>query len=106
MEARSQRPIYPSDLTDAEWQWIEDVIPPETGGGRHRDTDMRQVVNGILYLVRSGCSWRMLPKDFPPYTTVYEYYNRWRKDGTVIRILPCVAKCAWSRDGTRNRVRL
>jgi putative transposase len=86
MEARTQRPIYPSDLTDAEWQWIRDVIPPETGGGRHRDTDMRQVVNGILYLLRSGCSWRMLPKDFPPYTTVYEYYSRWRKDATVIRL--------------------
>jgi putative transposase len=86
MEARTQRPIYPSDLTDAEWQWIRDSIPPETGGGRHRDTDMRQVVNGILYLLRSGCSWRMLPKDFPPYTTVYEYYSRWRKDGTVIRL--------------------
>ena len=86
MEARTQRPLYPSDLTDAEWQWIRDVIPPETGGGRHRDTDMRQVVNGILYLLRSGCSWRMLPKDFPPYTTVYQYYSRWRKDGTVIRL--------------------
>ena len=86
MEARTQRPIYPSDLTDAEWQWIRDVIPPETGGGRHRDTDMRQVVNGILYLLRSGCSWRMLPKDFPPYTTVYQYCSRWRKDGTVIRL--------------------
>jgi putative transposase len=73
-------------LTDAEWQWIKDLIPGETGGGRHRDTDMRQVVNGILYLLRSGCSWRMLPKDFPPYTTVHEYYRRWRKDGTVIRI--------------------
>lgn len=86
MEARKQRPIYPSDLTDAEWQWIKEMIPSETGGGRHRDTDMRQVVNGILYLLRSGCSWRMLPKDFPPYTTVYEYYSRWRKDGTVIRL--------------------
>jgi len=85
MDART-RLVYPSDLTDAEWQWIEDLIPGETGGGRHRDTDMRQVVNGILYLLRSGCSWRMLPKDFPPYTTVHEYYRRWRKDGTVIRI--------------------
>jgi len=85
MDART-RPVYPSDLTDAEWQWIKDLIPGETGGGRHRDTDMRRVVNGILYLLRSGCSWRMLPKDFPPYTTVYEYYRRWRKDGTVIRI--------------------
>ena len=85
MDVRT-RLVYPSDLTDAEWQWIKDLIPGETGGGRHRDTDMRQVMNGILYLLRSGCSWRMLPKDFPPYTTVHEYYRRWRKDGTVIRI--------------------
>src|SRR5260370_7964408 len=85
MDARP-RLVYPSDLTDAEWQWIKDLIPGETGGGRHRDTDMRQVVNGILYLLRSGCSWRVLPKDFPPYTTVHEYYRRWRKDGTGIRI--------------------
>jgi len=85
MDART-RLVYPSDLTDAEWQWIKDLIPGETSGGRHRDTDMRQVVNGILYLLRSGCSWRMLPKDFPPYTTVHEYYRRWRKDGTVIRV--------------------
>src|SRR6516225_6954196 len=86
MDARTPGQVYPSDLTDAEWQWIEGLIPPEAGGGRHRDTDMRRVVNGILYLVRSGCSWRMLPKDFPPYTTVYEYYSRWRKDGTVVRL--------------------
>ncbi len=86
MEARSQRPVYPSDLTDAEWAWIKEFIPAETGGGRHRDTDMRRVVNAILYLLRSGCSWRMLPKDFPPYTTVYEYYSRWRQDGTVVRL--------------------
>jgi putative transposase len=86
MDARTSRPVYPSDLTDAEWAWIQDAIPPETGGGRHRDTDMRSVVNGILYLLRSGCSWRMLPKDFPPYTTVYGYFSRWRKDGTIVRI--------------------
>ena len=86
MEARRPRTAYPSDLTDAEWHWIKDLIPGETGGGRHRDTDLRQVVNGILYLLRSGCSWRMLPKDFPPYTTVFGYYSRWRKDGTAIRI--------------------
>ncbi len=95
MDART-RLVYPSDLTDAEWQWIKDLIPGETGGGRHRDTDMRQVVNGILYLLRSGCSWRMLPKDFPPYTTVHEYYRRWRKDGTAIRI----------HDALRRRVRM
>lgn len=86
MDARHSHGTYPSDLTDVEWERLESVIPPEVGGGRHRDTDMRAVVNGVLYLVRSGCSWRMLPKDFPPYTTVHEYYSRWRKDGTVARI--------------------
>ena len=96
MDARTQRPVYPSDLTDAEWEWIKDLIPAETGGGRHRDTDLRQVVNGIFYLLRSGCSWRMLPKDFPPYTTVYEYYRRWRRDGTVLRV----------HDALRRRVRV
>ena len=78
--------VYPSDLTDAEWHWIKDFLPPEAGGGRHRDTDLRAVVNGILYLLRSGCSWRMLPKDYPPHQTVYEYFSQWRKDGTLTRM--------------------
>jgi putative transposase len=86
MDARSRRQRYPSDMCDAEWQLIKGLIPPEVGGGRHRDTDMRAVVDGILYLVRSGCSWRMLPKDFPPWQTVHHYYRRWRKDGTTKRI--------------------
>lgn len=86
MDAQTRRSRYPSDLTDAEWDLIQGRIPLEVGGGRHRDTDMRAVVNGILYLLRSGCSWRMLPKDFPPWSTVHHYYRRWRKDGTVARI--------------------
>ncbi len=106
MEARSQRPVYPSDLTDAEWAWIKEFIPAETGGGRHRDTDMRRVVNAILYLLRSGCSWRMLPKDFPPYTTVYEYYSRCAPKTArwCACMMPCVGRCAWKRGVTRNRV--
>ena len=86
MDARTQRPAYPSDLADAEWQLIEGMIPPAAGGGRQRDTNMRAVVDGILYLLRSGCAWRMLPKDFPPWQTVHHYYSRWRKDGTILRI--------------------
>lgn len=86
MDARCRRQRYPSDLSDAEWQLIQGMIPPEVGGGRHRDTDMRAVVDGILYLVRSGCAWRMLPKDFPPWQTVHHYYRRWRKDETIFRI--------------------
>lgn len=96
MDARSRRRVYPSDLTDAEWQWITGLLPPEVGGGRHRDTDMRAVVNGILYLLRSGCSWRMLPKEYPPWTTVYEYFSRWRKDGTLTRL----------HDALRHQVRI
>lgn len=86
MDAQTRRQGYPSDLTAAEWDLIRGMIPPEVGGGRHRDTDLRAVVNGILYWLRSGCSWRMLPKDFPPWSTVHHYYRRWRKDGTVTRI--------------------
>jgi putative transposase len=78
--------VYPSDLSDAEWQLIEGFMPSPVTGGRQRDTDIRAVVDAILYLVRSGCSWRMLPKDFPPHSTVYEYFSRWRKDGTLTKI--------------------
>jgi putative transposase len=86
MGAVPSQQVYPSDLTDVEWHWIEEFLPPEKGGGRHRDTDLRAVVNGILYLLRSGCSWRMLPKEYPPWQTVYEYFSQWRKDGTLTRM--------------------
>jgi len=57
---------YPSDLTNEQWKLIEPLLPPSKTGGRPRSTDLRQMVNGILYLVRTGCSWQMLPRDFPP----------------------------------------
>jgi putative transposase len=83
MDAVATKRVYPTDMTDVEWHWIKDFIPPEKGGGRHRDTDMRAVVNGISYLLRAGCSWRMLPKEYPPWQSVYEYFSQWRKDGTL-----------------------
>jgi len=86
MGPRKARQVYPSDLNDAQWGLIADLIPPEQGGGRHRDTEVRAVVNGILYRTRSGCSWRMLPKDYPPFQTVYEYFRNWTLDGTLVRI--------------------
>jgi putative transposase len=86
MGAAASKRVYPTDMTDAEWQWIKDFLPPEKGGGRHRDTDMRAVVNGIFYLLRAGCSWRMLPKEYPPWQTVYEYFSQWRKDGTLTQL--------------------
>ena len=63
---------YPSDMTDAEWALLEPLIPPAKPGGRPRETDMREAINAILYLLRTGCPWRYLPRDgFPPRSTVY-----------------------------------
>jgi transposase len=74
---------YPSDLTDAQWDLIRPHIPPEPGGGRPRKTDMRDVLDAVLYILRTGCQWRYLPADFPPKSTVWRYFDRWRHDGTL-----------------------
>jgi len=77
---------YPTDLTDRQWSIIEDLIPevePLGPGGRPLVHSQREIVNAILYVVRAGCAWRMLPKDFPPWQTVYRYFAQWRDDGTV-----------------------
>ena len=76
------RTPYPSDLTNEQWTIAESLIPPAEPGGRHRSVDMREVVNGIMYLLRTGCSWRQLPHDLPPWGTVHYYYRRFRLDGT------------------------
>jgi putative transposase len=72
---------YPSDLTDAQWQRIAPLLPAARPGGRPRRTDLRAVVNAILYVNREGCTWRALPHDFPPWRTVYEYFAAWRRAG-------------------------
>ena len=77
---------YPSDLTDAQWALIEPHLPPEPGGGRPRKTDMRDVVDAILYTLRTGCQWRYLPGDLPPKSTTWRYFDAWRHDGTLDRI--------------------
>ena len=77
---------YLSDLTDAEWAILEPLIPPAKPGGRKRSVDIREVINAILYLLRTGCAWRMLPHDFPNWHTVYTYFRNWRRDGTWQRI--------------------
>jgi len=75
-------PKYPSDLTDDQWQLIQPLIRPGPPGGRDRRTSMRAVVNAIFYINRGGCAWRMLPKDYPSWETVYGYFARWKHDGT------------------------
>lgn len=81
-----ERRAYPSDLTDAEWEIIEPLIPAGKWGGRHREVDMREVLNAIFYVLKTGCQWAMLPHDFPPKSTVYEYYSQWRASGDWQRI--------------------
>ena len=78
--------IYPTDLSDRQWDCIKDLIPAAKTGGRPRSLDMRQVINAMLYIVVSGIQWRMLPKDYPKWKTVYHYFGTWRDDGTWQRI--------------------
>lgn len=78
----SGRRAYATDLTDAQWELIAPFLLPETGGGRPRTTNVREVVNAIVYVLRSGCAWHLLPHDFPPPGTVYDYFRRWQRDGT------------------------
>ena len=78
---------YPSDLTDKEWEIVEPLIPEPKSGGRPVKYERREIFNAILYIVRSGCSWRMLPNDFPYWESVYHYFSEWKKDGTFKQIM-------------------
>src|SRR5258707_12133149 len=77
---------YASDLNEEEWAILEPLIPLAKEGGRPRRINMREAVNGIFYLLKTGCQWRMLPKDFPKWKTVNDYFTKWRKDGTWQRL--------------------
>lgn len=73
---------YPSDLTDEEWSHVAPLIPPARRGGRKREVDVREVVNGIMYVLSTGCQWRYVPKDLPPKSTLFDYFDLWTYDGT------------------------
>ena len=77
---------YPSDLTDEEWRLIEPCIPPAKRGGNKRTVTVREVVNGLMYILSTGCQWRAIPKDLPPRSTLYDYFDLWSWDGTLDRI--------------------
>ncbi len=77
---------YPSDLTDEEWALIAPIIPPAKRGGGKRTVIIREVVNGLMYVLSSGCQWRAIPKDLPPRSTVNGYFSLWDYDGTLDRI--------------------
>jgi len=77
---------YPSDLSEEEGEHIEPLIPPAKRGGRKREVKVREVINGILYVLSTGCQWRSLPKDLPPKSTIFHYFDLWNSDGTLERI--------------------
>lgn len=86
---------YDSDLTDAQWRLVEPLLPPPATAGRREKHPRREIVNAILYVVRTGCAWRLLPKEYPPWQTVFWYFKRWRTDGSLDRV----------HDALRDRLR-
>lgn len=77
---------YPSDTTDEEWAEMAPLIPPARRGGRKRTVNIREVLNGLLYILSTGCQWRAIPRDFPSRSTIFYYFGRWEADGTLRRL--------------------
>src|SRR5215469_3853063 len=77
---------YPSDLTGEEWALIEPRIPPAKRGGNKRTVKLREIANGLMYILSTGCQWRAIPKDLPPRSTLHDYFDLWNWDGTLDRI--------------------
>jgi putative transposase len=96
-----ERNPYPSDVTDEQWAILKRLIPPARPGGRPRSVDLRQIVNAIFYLTRSGCSWRMLPRDFPPWKTVYNYFEAWKLDGTWKNLVASLREAVRQSEGRK-----
>ncbi len=90
---------YPSDVTDAEWHILAPLLPAAKPGGRPRAVDLRRILNGLFYLVRSGCAWRYLPRDYGPWSTVYHYFRTWRNDGRWEQVHTHLREVARQRAG-------
>jgi len=86
MISHEDRESYPSDLNDPEWDVLVPLVPEPSKRGRPLEYTLREILNAILYILRAGCAWRMLPHDFPPWQTVYYHFRKWRKDGTWERL--------------------
>ncbi len=99
VEHRRKSSRYPSDMTAEEWALLCPLLPPAKPGGRPRTTDLRAVMNAILYIASSGCQWRMLPKDFPPMSTVQGYFYDWRNSGLWQRINHLLVMAARELEG-------
>jgi len=94
--------LYPSDVTDFEWEVVAEMINDHTAT-KPRTVDMRQVFNGIRYVLKTGCQWRMLPKEYPPWQTVYYYFDKWKRDGTIKNIHDRLVKIVRVQAGKKIR---
>ena len=102
MDTVSRKP-YSTDLTNEQWAILEPLIPPAKHGGHPREVGMREVLNTLFYLNRTGCQWGLLPHDLLPKSTVYQYFKQWREDGTWQRIMDALGrKSAWRISGSRR----
>jgi putative transposase len=93
------RRAYPTDLTDAQWQVIEPLLPGPARTGRPREYSLREIVNALFYHVRAGGAWRLLPHDFPPWRSVYGYFRDWTRDGTLQRVHDALREQTRLREG-------
>ena len=87
---KRRRRSYPTDLSDSQWAMLAPMIPEAEPGGRPRKADKREIVEAILYFLRAGCAWRLLPHDFPPWQTVYYYLRRWEREGVWAKVHHCL----------------
>src|SRR3954451_6639596 len=78
--------VYATDLNDSAWAWVAPSLPAARPGGRPRTTDLRAVLNAIFYLLRTGCQWRLLPREYPVWGTVYHYFRSWKNEGVWARL--------------------
>ena len=95
--------LFPSDQSDREWEYIKSFVPASKLGGRDRTTDMRQVINAIFYITRTGCPWRYLPREYPPWQTVYGYFRIWRINGVWERIHDRLRSLVRQREGCESQ---
>ena len=94
--------LYPSDLTDFEWKVVKELIPSPKKGGGKRTVDIRQIINGCLYITKTGCQWRMLPHEYPPWQTIYWHFANWKKDGTFNKMHDALVKIVRVQQGKKT----